>query len=251
MKKTLSLVCALLLSLSISAQTTQRDAIDFNCTDEYGTNVHLFDILDGGQFALLYFFWNDGDNSETLDPIIAETYHYFDDNQDEVYFIGIDPTADSLEIDTWKQKYQVDFPVIHQFTDGTSVHVICENLYNVIIMPRVLLIAPNRKIVIEDLWPINSAQHLIDEIKAAMATINVAEIKGNEYSIYPNPASAEINITSQLNGEADVRIYDMSGRCVKETRISNINNATINISDLDKGVYFVNVNGKVEKLVVE
>ena len=43
----------------------------------------------------------------------------------------------------------------------------------------------------------------------------------------------------------------MSGRCVKETRISNINNATINISDLDKGVYLVNVNGKVEKLVIE
>lgn len=71
------------------------------------------------------------------------------------------------------------------------------------------------------------------------------------FKLYPNPASTEITITSQHNGEADVKIYDMTGRCVKEVYISNINNATINISDIEKGIYFINVNGKVEKLVVE
>jgi hypothetical protein len=41
----------------------------------------------------------------------------------------------------------------------------------------------------------------------------------------------------------------MTGRCVKEVNATD--NTTINIEDLNKGVYFVNVNGKVEKLVVE
>lgn len=255
MKKIISLICAIILTLSISAQTGFKDAVDFNCTDEYGTNVHLFDILDDGQYALLYFFWNDGNNSEIIDPCIAETYYYFGANQDEVFFIGIDPTADSLKIDTWKQKYQVDFPVIHPFTDGTNVHVICENLYNVIIMPRVMLIAPNRKIVIEDIWPITSTQQLIDEIKAAMdedyKPTAIAELNDNEIRIYPNPASTEIKITSKHNSEADVKIYDMTGRCVKEVHISNINDATINISDIKTGIYFIDVNGKIEKLVIE
>ena len=56
MKKIISLICAIILTLSINAQTGFKDAVDFNCTDEYGTNVHLFDILDDGQYALLYFF---------------------------------------------------------------------------------------------------------------------------------------------------------------------------------------------------
>ena len=253
MKKIISLICAIILTLSINAQTGFKDAVDFNCTDEYGTNVHLFDILDNGQYALLYFFWNDGNNSEIIDPCIAETYYYFGANQDEVFFIGIDPTADSLEIDTWKQKYQVDFPVIHPFTEGTDVHVICEDLYNVVIMPRVMLVAPNRKIVIEDIWPIESTQQLIDEIKDAMdeeyKPTAITELNDNEISVYPNPATSEINITSRLNGEADVRIYDLTGRCVKDIRVYD--NSTINISDIDNGVYFIDVNGKVEKLVVE
>ena len=73
----------------------------------------------------------------------------------------------------------------------------------------------------------------------------------SSFNIYPNPASSEINITSQLNGEANVKIYDMTGRCVKETRISNINNATINISDIDNGLYLININGSFEKLIIE
>jgi hypothetical protein len=43
----------------------------------------------------------------------------------------------------------------------------------------------------------------------------------------------------------------MAGRCVKNIKVEDISNATINIEDLDKGVYFVDVNGKVEKLVIE
>lgn len=257
MRKFLSLVFVLMFcfNFNVKAQTSPSEAADFNCIDDLGRNVHLFDILDNGQYALLYFFWNDGDNSETLDPCIAETYYYFGANQDEVFFIGIDPTADSLKIDTWKQKYQVDFPVIHPFTEGTDVHVICENLYNVIIMPRVMLIAPNRQIVIEDIWPIESTQQLIDEISAAMdedyKPTAIAELNDNEIRIYPNPASTEIKITSQLSGEANVKIYDMTGRCVKDVIVNDINNATINTSEIDKGVYFIDVNGRVEKLVIE
>lgn len=256
MRKFLSLVFVLMFcfNFNVKAQTSPSEAADFNCIDDLGRNVHLFDILDNGQYALLYFFWNDGDNSETLDPCIAETYYYFGANQDEVFFIGIDPTADSLKIDTWKQKYQVDFPVIHPFTEGTDVHVICENLYNVIIMPRVMLIAPNRQIVIEDIWPIKSTQQLIDEISAAIAeggTIGIGELQDNGYMICPNPATSEIKITTDMKGAANVKIYDMTGRCVKDVIVNDINNATINTSEIDKGVYFIDVNGRVEKLVIE
>ncbi len=72
------------------------------------------------------------------------------------------------------------------------------------------------------------------------------EIVENNFSIYPNPASTSISITG-VTGEA--RIFDMTGRCVKEVNV--IDDATVNIEDLNKGVYIININNKVEKLLVK
>ena len=75
----------------------------------------------------------------------------------------------------------------------------------------------------------------------------VVEVLSNEFTVSPNPAKSTVNV--RLNGNAQVRIFDMTGRCVKDVNATD--NTTINIEDLNKGVYFVNVNGKVEKLVIE
>ena len=77
------------------------------------------------------------------------------------------------------------------------------------------------------------------------------EIVENNFNVYPNPATSEVRISSAMNGEANVSIYDMTGRCVKEIRVADISNATINVSDINKGVYFINVDGNVEKLIVK
>ena len=52
-----------------------------------------------------------------------------------------------------------------------------------------------------------------------------------------------------VNGNANVKIFDMTGRCVKDVNI--VDDAVVDIKDLNTGIYFVNVNGKVEKLVVK
>jgi hypothetical protein len=77
------------------------------------------------------------------------------------------------------------------------------------------------------------------------------EIAENNFNIYPNPATSEVKITSAMNGEAEINIFDMTGRCVKNIRVANINDATINVSDINKGVYFINVAGNIEKLIIK
>lgn len=250
MKRFLSLIVVLMLAFGVKAQTT---APDFFCIDDYERPVHLYDILDNDQYAFLYFFF-----TETTDPegqfsqIVAETYYNYGANQDEVYFIGIDPTGDSLSANWWSVDYQTDFPIIHKFTEGDDVHNICE-AYGVQFFATVKLIAPDRTIIINDIWPIESTQHLISEVDAAIAKHKgnnngegVTELENN-CAIYPNPASTEVKIIS--NGDANVKIFDMTGRCVKDVNVAD--DATIDIKDLNTGVYFVNVNGKVEKLVVK
>jgi hypothetical protein len=247
MKRFLSLIVVMMLAFGVKAQTT---APDFNCIDDYGKQVHLYDILDDDQYAFLYFFIPDTEDQEgQFAQIIAESYYYYGANQDEVYFVGIAPTGDSLSVDWWKVDYQVDFPIIHKFTEGSDVHDICD-AYGVQFLARLILVAPDRQIIIDDLWPVESTQHLINEFDAAIAehkkSVGVAELENN-YAIYPNPASLEVKIIS--NGDANVKIFDMTGRCVKDINVTE--NATIDIKDLNTGVYFVNVNGKVEKLVVK
>ena len=74
------------------------------------------------------------------------------------------------------------------------------------------------------------------------------ELVKTNFSIYPNPASSTINIVSEVKGTA--KIFDMTSRCVKEVQIEGVN-TTINIEDLNKGVYFISVNESVKKLVVK
>jgi len=181
--------------------------------------------------------------------LIAEAYHHFGDNQNDVYFVGVAPSDDSLSVDGWRETYDVDFPVIHWFTEGSTAQMICED-YGVNMFSTAVLIAPNHKILIDNIWPITSGQNLIDELEDAMATIGVAESNENIFNIYPNPASDYVKINSDVNFVKEVNIFDMTGRCIKSTIINDAN-TTINIEDLNQGVYFININGKVEKLIVE
>lgn len=249
MKKILLVIVALMLCFNVKAQTTLTEASDFYSTDEFGRDYHLFDILDNGQYALLYFFFTDAETSSQFDPCIAEAYYHYGANQDDVYFIGIDPTGDSLRADGWRIEYQLlDFPVLHRMTEGYSAVDICDN-YGVNIFSTLVLIAPNREILIDNIWPITSTQQLIDEIDAYIEVDAIDEFENKGYGIYPNPASSEIKINS--NGKAEVNIYDMTGRCVKNVFVNDVNNASIDISDINEGIYFIDVNGKVEKLIVQ
>ncbi len=70
----------------------------------------------------------------------------------------------------------------------------------------------------------------------------------NEYSmndditIYPNPASELIYVS--INGNVKIQVYDMNGKMLIET-----NSTQIDISSLDKGIYFVVINNNKNKSV--
>lgn len=76
----------------------------------------------------------------------------------------------------------------------------------------------------------------------------------NRFKIHPNPATTTISIEGGLNDNAQVSIIDLTGRCVKEVEISGAV-STINIEDVESGIYFISVkqndNNFVEKLVVK
>ena len=74
MKKIFTLFLAVVFSLGLKAQCGLSEAVDFTLTDVHGTQVHLFDILDGGQYVLIDFFFTTCPPCQSVTPIIAESY---------------------------------------------------------------------------------------------------------------------------------------------------------------------------------
>ena len=62
--------------------------------------------------------------------------------------------------------------------------------------------------------------------------------------VYPNPATDVLNLVYDHTGEMEVNIFDATGRIVLSSthRGSGFNQLTLNISSLDRGIFFVKVN---------
>ena len=81
------------------------------------------------------------------------------------------------------------------------------------------------------------------------------EATNDTFVVYPNPVNDIVNISLAVNAvEVEINkvtISDVNGRIVKEFN-SNLNQ--LNVSDLNSGVYFLNIetqNGKATKKIVK
>jgi len=100
---------------------------------------------------------------------------------------------------------------------------------------------------------------VLASLTVSESTIGIDEQAANEnnWSVYPNPAANEIQITNALlnKGEFDVAIFDITGKKVKEIKAySLIQKSTIDISDLDKGIYVVSIsseNATINKKIIK
>ncbi len=76
------------------------------------------------------------------------------------------------------------------------------------------------------------------------AIINVSITADQEISISPNPTNGVIRLNKFSEGE--IKIYDASGRILKELKISD---QEINLSDLPNGILFIQVITKTQNTV--
>jgi hypothetical protein len=103
----------------------------------------------------------------------------------------------------------------------------------------------------------------LDEIRVAnnwgqalggSSTLGMAKVDVSKFSAYPNPVTnGKLYISSESSSEKQVAIYSLLGQKVLETKTAN--NAEINVSQLAKGAYILNVteDGKSDskKLMIQ
>lgn len=164
MKKFLSFAFALLLSIGVSAQTTLTEAVNFTSTAHNGEEIDLFEILDGGQYVLIDFFFSTCGPCKEYAPRIVDAYYKLGCNEADVYFMEISPTDTyaSYSTDQWINTYNIPYPTIHTKTGGTTGDVIYET-YNIAACPTLILIAPDRSILFQDYKP-TSADDLVNKL---------------------------------------------------------------------------------------
>ena len=161
MKKLFTFIFAIALSLNVFAQCPLTTAVDFTATDCHGTEVHLFDILDGGQYVLIDFFYTTCGPCQQATPKVVESYYAMGCNMYDVFYMEISPSDANQACQTWANNYGVEYPTIGTSSGGNTI---C-NQYQIGAYPTLILIAPDRSIVIQDLWPINNAQSVISALE--------------------------------------------------------------------------------------
>ena len=180
MKKFLSLIVVLMLAFGVKAQFVSiTEAVDFTFSDK-GSERTLFEVLDSGQHALLYFF-NYQSTEDLTTAIINEMYNELGKNQNDVYTIGLDPANESVLLNQWAYMNEVEFPLvakdkayyISQTYSGSSFGLM---------LPTLVLIAPNHDVILKEIWPITSAEQVVGIINDNLVTgdDNTGDDDGND-----------------------------------------------------------------------
>lgn len=61
------------------------------------------------------------------------------------------------------------------------------------------------------------------------------------FSVYPNPANDIVNINAGSTLVKSLQVTDMNGRVVKNVNVNNLSQTSLNISDLNTGLYLLSV----------
>jgi Secretion system C-terminal sorting domain len=120
----------------------------------------------------------------------------------------------------------------------------------------------NSGVVLDGAWCYEFCEGSLDDCNIILANLELEEKLGLQLS--PNPVTAttssDLNISYKspdfsTNGNASILLTDCSGRVLQNIKVDHANSISIDVSDLDNGLYFVHLRQRnrvlaVEKLVV-
>lgn len=235
-------------AFSLSAQTTLSTAVDFTVTTTNSASFNLFNKLDEGKYVLVDFFFVTCSACISTAPYYKTTFQNYGCNDGAVYSISIDNGDTDAEVASFEATHfsGVNIPAVSG--DNGGGNAVCTT-YGIPAYPTYILIAPNRAIVEQDMWPINSAadftnflttQNGIAQQSCAAAAIN--ELPNVHIALYPNPVVNTVSIASlQEINVTNVSIVNMIGQTVLSKNISASDILSFDVSGLTNGMYVMNI----------
>lgn len=83
----------------------------------------------------------------------------------------------------------------------------------------------------------------VDDFLVTTTDLAVENFFNQNFSVYPNPVSATLNISGKNNiALNEITISDLNGRVVRRVYAQGVNQTQLNISDLASGAYFLKIS---------
>lgn len=87
-------------------------------------------------------------------------------------------------------------------------------------------------------------------VKASNLSLNDSETSEN-FSIYPNPASTELIVSTKNQIIDSIVISDVMGKILINYKDVNAENLKVDISSYSKGLYFIKINNSISKKIIK
>ena len=219
------------------------DAPDFVAVDCNGNEVHLYDILDSGQYVFVDFFHYTCGPCRELMPFVEESYYYYGCNDKDVFYMEISSDNSSLCMQ-WIEEFDVEYPTISKEDGGGEIR----SVYRIPGDPFFMLIAPDRSIVLSSWYnfDFDDFQSIVDafapfDIQVYQCYHDVEEESEANYELFPNPADTFVNLS--VKGSSLVQIYNALGQLTDSFVVEN-QQVKMETDNYPEGLYFIQVNGK-------
>jgi YHS domain-containing protein len=79
--------------------------------------------------------------------------------------------------------------------------------------------------------------------------VNDIANKTLDFNVYPNPVADVLNINGDISKAKSMKIYDISGKLIKDLNNPFVNQKSINVSSLLPNTYILNIDGKSIKFI--
>ncbi len=218
--KTLITSCLWVVGLSsLSAQTNLQEAVDFTIQDIHGKVHHLFDYLDEGKYVLIDFFYTDCSPCIGAIPALREIYEVYGCNTQELVQLSINYGESENTIFSYYYDYNPAQPLVSG-TEGNGNMV--RELYSIPAYPTVILIAPDRSIINQDIFPVspenlefalNYQAGIEPPADGCLSVLNTTSTTSalDQLKIAPNPSDGRFHISGEVSTYQQVQwvVYDL------------------------------------------
>ena len=211
--KKLYILTLLAFSLNVAnAQTSLTQAVDFTVTDIHGNTFNLFNHLDSGKHVIIDFFFTTCGPCQASVPTLNDAYTKYGCNTGDVFFISIDDRNDDATVSQYETDFSSLLPAASGSEGGGSA---VASSYGVSAFPTVILIAPDRAILEQDIYPVSG-------LDAALSSAGLQETSCSN----SNVGIGDIVNDGQVE---DHRVFDILGREWK-----------MPYKELPRGLYIIN-----------
>jgi hypothetical protein len=232
----------LLLLPGISRSQVAIDtALDFTVKDLTGNQHHLYGYLDAGNFVVIDFFTANCGPCQTYASEVSASYDYFGCNGGNVVFLGMNWGSDNQAVHEFDSIWGANYPSVSGLQGGGNNVV---DAYQVQSYPSVILIAPDRTILNDHIWPPETGVINAEVIAAGgipqACTVGVNDVALQETTglqvVSNGNGSILLRAGRSLEAGTQLQVFSADGRSVR-TFSGSDNGPVFSLAGLKPGLY--------------